>query len=131
MLTIFLIPLLLLSGCGSEQKVSIYQSVNDSEKESEVKEMLEQSEDIEQANVIFIDEELFVALQVKPWKKFKKKKIENKWQKKLEEQYSNLQVLVSSDFKLFWETTKLLEEEDRQKVTEKIDVLKKLAKEET
>lgn len=131
MLTIFLIPFLLLTGCSSQEKVAIYQSVNDSEKKSEVKEMLEKSKDIEQVNVIFVNDELFVAMQVNPWKGFKKKKIEKKWQKKLEKQYPDLDVLVSGDFKMFWESTKLLEEKDRQKVTDKVDKLKKLAKEET
>ena len=130
LLTIFLIPFI-LAGCNDEQKITVYQSVYDTEKESEVYDMLEQSKDIEQANVIFINDELFVALQVKPWKGLTKEKIEKKWQDKLEKEYPDLQVVVSSDFKMFWESTKLMEEEDRQKVSEKVDKLKKLAKEET
>ena len=92
LLTIFLIPFI-LAGCNDEQKITVYQSVYDTEKESDVYDMLEKSKDIEQANVIFIDDELFVALQVKPWKGLKKEKIEKKWQDKLEKEYPDLQVV--------------------------------------
>lgn len=42
-----------------------------------------------------------------------------------------MNVLVSSDFKMHWETQKLLEEEDEKKVTDEVKKLKDLAKEET
>ena len=130
-LTIFLGCLILLAGCGREEKVEMYQHINDTEKKEELKEMVEKSKDIDQANVILIDDKLLAALQVTPWKRYKKQKIESEWQKKLEKKYPNLKVTVSTDFKLYWESTKLLEEENRKKVIDKIDSLKKLAKEET
>ena len=46
--------------------------------------MVEKSKDIDQANVILIDDKLLAALQVTPWKRYKKQKIESEWQKKLE-----------------------------------------------
>ena len=130
-LTIFLGCLILLAGCGREEKVEMYQHIDDKELKTELKEMVEKSKDIDQANVILVGDKLLAAIQVNPWKRYKKQKIESEWQKKLEKKYSNLKVVVSTDFKLYWESTKLLEEEDRQKVKDKIDSLKKLAKEET
>ena len=130
-LTIFLGCFILLAGCGREEKVEMYQHIDDKELKTELKEMVEKSKDIDQANVILVGDKLLAAIQVNPWKRYKKQKIESEWQKKLEKKYSNLKVVVSTDFKLYWESTKLLEEEDRQKVKDKIDSLKKLAKEET
>lgn len=130
-LTIFLGCFILLAGCGREERVEMYQHIDDKGKKTELKEMLEKSKDIDQANVILVGDKLLAAIQVNPWKRYKKQKIESEWQKKLEKKYPNLKVVVSTDFKLYWETTKLLEEKDRQKVTDKIDSLKKLAKEET
>lgn len=130
-LTIFLSCFILLAGCGSEEKVEMYQHIDDKEKKTELKEMVEKSKDIDQANVILVGDKLLAAIQVNPWKRYKKQKIESEWQKKLEKKYPNLKVVVSTDFKLYWESTKLLEEADRQKVKDKIDSLKKLAKEET
>lgn len=130
-LTIFLSCFILLAGCGREEKVEMYQHIDDKEKKTELKEMVEKSKDIDQANVILVGDKLLAAIQVNPWKRYKKQKIESEWQKKLEKKYPNLKVVVSTDFKLYWESTKLLEEADRQKVKDKIDSLKKLAKEET
>ena len=130
-LTIFLSCFILLAGCGREEKVEMYQHIDDKELKTELKEMVEKSKDIDQANVILVGDKLLAAIQVNPWKRYKKQKIESEWQKKLEKKYPNLKVVVSTDFKLYWESTKLLEEKDRQKVTDKIDSLKKLAKEET
>lgn len=130
-LTIFLSCFILLAGCGREEKVEMYQHIDDKEKKTELKEMVEKSNDIDQANVILVGDKLLAAIQVNPWKRYKKQKIESEWQKKLEKKYPNLKVVVSTDFKLYWESTKLLEEADRQKVKDKIDSLKKLAKEET
>lgn len=130
-LTIFLSCFILLAGCGREEKVEMYQHIDDKEKKTELKEMVEKSKDIDQANIILVGDKLLAAIQVNPWKRYKKQKIESEWQKKLEKKYPNLKVVVSTDFKLYWESTKLLEEADRQKVTDKIDSLKKLAKEET
>ena len=122
--------ILLLTACGAEQKVSTYTAASDPEKQQEIQKMLEGAKEIESANIIILNDEVLVAMQVKPWKGWVKEKIEKKWQKKIEKAYPNLQVDVSTDFKLHWESLKLLEEQDSQKVAKKMKKLKKLAKEE-
>ena len=127
----FVCLMLLLVGCGEREKVSVHPSTSDEKQAQEIKKLIEKSEEVEEANVVFMHNELFVALQLKPLKKWKKQKIENQWKEKLESQYSDQTVHVSTDFKLFWESTKLMDEQDTKKVLEKIQQLKKLAKEET
>lgn len=122
---------LLLVGCGEREKISVYQSVNDENNKQEIQRLLEEANEIDEANVIFLKDELVVAMQVKPWEKWRRKKVEDRWEKKLEEEFANLKVTVSSDFKLFWETSKIMKESDQQTVHDEIQSLKKLAKEET
>ncbi|MEG0383491.1 MAG: YhcN/YlaJ family sporulation lipoprotein [Solibacillus sp.] len=122
---------LLLVGCGEREKVFVYQSVNDEKNKQEIQHLLKEAKGIDEANVIFLNDELVVAMQVKPWEKWHRKKVEEKWKSKFEEKFTNLNVTVSTDFKLFWETSKITEEQDQQAVHEKIQHLKKLAKEET
>lgn len=122
---------LLLVGCGEREKVFVYQPVNDEKNKQEIQHLLEEADVVDEANVIFINDELFVAMQVKPWKKWNRMKVEESWQKKLEQKFTNLNVTVSTDFKLFWETTKIIEEQGQQDAHKKIHDLKKLAKEET
>ncbi|MEK4629790.1 MAG: YhcN/YlaJ family sporulation lipoprotein [Solibacillus sp.] len=129
----FVCLMLLLVGCNDREKVTIYPSTStdDEQQAQEIKRLIEKSDQVEEANVVFMHNELFVALQLKPLKKWNKQKIENQWKEKLESQYTNQTVHVSTDFKLFWESSKLMEEKDTEKVLDKIQQLKKLAKEET
>lgn len=122
---------LLLVGCGEREKVFVYQSVNDEKNKQEIQHLLKEASEIDEANVIFLNDELVVALQVKPWEKWRRKKVEENWGKKLEENFANLKVTVSTDFKVFWETSKIMQESDQQTVHDEIQSLKKLAKEET
>lgn len=93
--------------------------------------MIKNTEEVYTGTAIFVEDELLVAIQVKPWLGFKERKVEKRLQKEIEEKYPDLNVVVSTDYKMHWETQKLLEEEDQKKVSEKVDKLKKLAKEET
>lgn len=129
----FVCLMLLLVGCNDREKVTIYPSTStdDEQQAQEIKRLIEKSDQVEEANVVFMHNELFVALQLKPLKKWNKQKIENQWKEKLESQYTNQTVHVSTDFKLFWESSKLMEEKDTEKVLDKIQQLKNLAKEET
>ncbi|MER1984538.1 MAG: YhcN/YlaJ family sporulation lipoprotein [Solibacillus sp.] len=120
----------LLVGCGEQEKFATYEQTNMEEKQQQIKGKLKEAKEIEAANIVVIYDEIFVALQVNPWQKWNKQKIEKRWQKKLEKEFPNDTVHVSTDFKLHWESTKLLEQ-DQGKVMDKIEQLKKLAKEET
>lgn len=121
---------LLLTGCGAQEKIATYEQTNMAEKQQQIKAELAEAKEIDAANIVVVYDEIFVALQVKPWQKWSKQKIEKNWQKKLEQEFPNDTVHVSADFKMHWESTKLLEEE-QGKVLDEIEQLKKLAKEET
>lgn len=123
--------LLLIAGCSEEGQVETYKNTNDDKLQSEVAQLFKDDDQIEQANILLVENEIFVALQLKPFTKWKKQEIEEKWQKKIEKQFKEKAVLVSTDFKLYWESSKLLEEKSQQKVQQKLEDLKKLAKEET
>lgn len=123
---------LLLVGCSNtNEKLTTFYATYDGEKEKGIEEMLDKQQDIEHANVIFIEDKLLVAMQVKPWKKYKKKSIEKKVEEELKKEYPNLQLIVSADFKLHWESAKLIEKNETKNLSEKIEDLRKLAKEET
>ena len=123
--------LLLLAGCSERENVMTYKNSNDDKLQSEVAQLFKEDDQIEHANILLVENEIFVALQLKPFSKWNKQKIEKKWQKKIEEQFEEKTVLVSTDFKLYWESSKLLEEKSQQKVQTELQHLKKLSKEET
>lgn len=128
-LALFCIPFFLF-GCSGEQLVEVKNTAN-AEQNQNVEEVIKNSNDVYAGNAIFIDDQLLVAVQAKPWLDYKKSKIEKNLKKQIEEKYPNLEVFVSADYKLYWETQKLLEEEDEKKVSDELEKLKKLAKEET
>ena len=70
-------------------------------------------------------------MQVKPWLRYKKKKIEKKVEEDLKKEFPNADLIVSTDFKLYWESTKLIDQNDKEKLNDEVDQLKKLSKEET
>ena len=121
-----------LAGCGdSKEKLSTFYATYDDEKASRIEDVLQQEKDIEHANIIFIEDKILVAMQVKPWLRYKKQKIEKKVEEDLKRKIPDADLIVSTDFKLHWESEKLIEENDKEKLSDEIDQLKKLAKEET
>ncbi|MCP1143828.1 YhcN/YlaJ family sporulation lipoprotein [Lysinibacillus endophyticus] len=127
--TLFCIPFFLF-GCSGEQTVEVNNTVNN-ETDVGVREVINNSNEVYAGNAIFVDNQLLVAVQAKPWLDYKKKKIEKNLKKQIEEKFPDLEVFVSADYKLFWETQKLLEEEDEKKISDEVEKLKDLAKEET
>ncbi|WP_042471264.1 YhcN/YlaJ family sporulation lipoprotein [Bacillus ndiopicus] len=123
------ICLLLLSACGAKEKIVAYDEQD--EKTKEIRQEIEKMNNIHKAKIVVVDSDIIVAIEVKPLHSFKEQKIASDLQKKLEKKWEHYDVLVSSDFKLLWETDKLMSEQNKQKVNEKIEHLKKLAKEET
>lgn len=120
---------LLLAACTENEKITVYDE--QSEKTKEIKHLLENSKEVDKANIVVIDDEILVAIQVKPWLSFKEQKTEKEIQEQLKKEMPHYDILVSSDFKLYWETSKIIEEKDYQTVNQKVKDLKKLAKEET
>ena len=130
MVALLLIPLFLI-GCSNEQTVQVAGVSTDEEKRAEIENLIQNTKDVYTGTAIMVEDELLLAIQVKPWLGFKEQKVEKKLQKELEEKYPDLNVLVSSDYKMHWETQKLLDEKDEKKVEDEVKFLKDLAKEET
>ncbi|WP_332650380.1 YhcN/YlaJ family sporulation lipoprotein [Lysinibacillus sp. 54212] len=122
---------MILSACNSKEKIETYHATYDEEKQIAAQEILTDNGKIEEANIIIIDDKMLVAVQVKPWLRLKKQSIEKDITEKLEEAFPNLELIISTDFKIFWESSKLITEEDTQKIRDEVDNLKKLSKEET
>jgi len=122
-----LVSLSLLSGCGEKEKFSVYGST---ENENEVEATLKEQKFVDKATVIQYDNSMLVAVQIKPWDKWKKAKLEKKLQKKFDEKYPNKKVFVSTDYKIFYEANKIKKDQiEDNKLKDKINELKKLAKE--
>jgi len=130
LVALLLIPLFLI-GCSNEQTVQVAGVSTDEEKRAEIENLIQNTKDVYTGTAIMVEDELLLAIQVKPWLGFKEQKVEKKLQKELEEKYPDLNVLVSSDYKMHWETQKLLDEKDEKKVEDEVKFLKDLAKEET
>ncbi len=127
----FFVPLLLAGCSGNEKTIEVYDVFDDAGNRVEVREVLNSNEDIYSGTAIFADNQLLVAVQAKPWLDYKKEKIEKELTKQFEEKFPEYDVLVSADYKLFWEANKLVNEEDQQKVIDQVKKLKDLKKEET
>ena len=127
---LFLIPLFLI-GCSNEQTIQVSGIATDDEEKAGIEDVIRSDKDVYMGTAIMVEDELLIAIQVKPWLGFKEQKVEKRLQKEIEEKYPDLNVLVSSDYKMHWETQKLLEEQDEKKVTDELKKLKELAKEET
>ena len=121
-----------LVGCGdTKEKLSTFYATYDDEKASKIEGVLQQEKDIEHANIIFIEDKILVAMQVKPWLRYKKKKIEKKVEEDLTKEFPSSDLIVSTDFKLHWESQKLIDKNNKEKLNDEVDQLKKLSKEET
>ena len=86
--------LLLVAGCSEKGQVETYKNTNDDKLQSEVAQLFKDDDQIEQANILLVENEIFVALQLKPFTKWKKQEIEEKWQKKIEKKFKKKAVLV-------------------------------------
>lgn len=123
-----LVSLSLLSGCGEKEKFVIYGS---SENEKDVESILKEDY-VEKTTVIQYDDSMLVAVQIKPWDKWRKTKLEKKLQKKFDKKFPNKKVFVSADYKIYYEANKIKKDKVENNIlSDKITELKKLAKEET
>lgn len=119
-----------LVGCTNNEKTIEVNNGTPEDKEV-VTSAIENRDDIYSGRAIFVEDQLLVAIQAKPWLDYKKTKIEKSLEEELKERLPNYDITVSSDFKLYWEAQKLLTEEDLAKMKDQVEKLKKLSKEET
>ncbi len=127
---LILLLILLLSACtGAETTIQIH---NDTEADArKIEEVILANPKLLQAVAVFHNQDLISGLNLKTFSRFNKEKIEKDIRSALEDKYPELDVTVSADLKIFRETTKLLEEDDKEKLTKQLEKLKKLLREET
>ncbi|MEK5334257.1 YhcN/YlaJ family sporulation lipoprotein [Lysinibacillus sp. FSL W8-0992] len=124
-----LVCMTLLIGCTEKEKFIVYGSPQN---EEELESLLKEEKFVEKTTVIQYDDKMLVAVQIKPIKKWNKTKLEKKLQKKFDEKYPNKEIFVSADYKIFYEANKIKKDQlEDNKLSEKINELEKLAKEET
>lgn len=122
---------IVLVGCS--EKIDKFTVVNPYSSDSELtklKNELQQEKHVERAIAIFAGEQLLVSVQLNPWRKWQRESIESKLQKKYAKQYSQYDVLVSTDYKIYFESSKLVNAEGK-KLNKEVKQLKELAREET
>lgn len=118
---------------GCSEKIDKYTVINPYSSDSEItklREELQHEKYVERAIAIFAGEQLLVSVQLNPWRKWQRESIESKLQKKYEKQYSQYDVLVSTDYKIYFESSKLVDEQGG-KLNKEVKQLKELAREET
>ena len=122
---------LLLAGCGSGAG-EIRVSGGEPEENQKVEKVLKEEDGrIVSAVAVFVEEDLLVGVQVKPLSRFSKTKIEEELTKEMEKAFPEETVTLSADLKIFWETDKLDELEEEEKLHKKVETIKSLSKEET
>ncbi|WP_017379409.1 YhcN/YlaJ family sporulation lipoprotein [Paenisporosarcina sp. TG-14] len=123
--------LLLLTGCSNDSQVSTYHVEDDQEEIELLQTILKENQNINEADVVFFDHQLVVAIQVKPLSKFKKVKITKSFEKEVKSLFPDHKVFVSSDLKISWELEKIIKEkptmEDLKKDLDDIQALSKEA----
>ncbi|WP_240256176.1 YhcN/YlaJ family sporulation lipoprotein [Ferdinandcohnia quinoae] len=138
---------LLLTGCTSgENKAKIAQSndveegINDRDVNQSIAEEAEKKvvnwDEVTGAVAVTIDHKLLLAFKVKQFDKFHLNKIEKKVKDKLKKEFPDYKPVVSSDLKIFLETTKLKKKIAKEHITKhqiKKDFkrIKKLSEEQT
>ncbi|MFE6166306.1 YhcN/YlaJ family sporulation lipoprotein [Viridibacillus arvi] len=124
----------LLVACAGEQKekFATYHAAGDNGSQSAIEKLLKEEKSIKKGTAVFVDDVVLVGVQIKPFSKLKRTKIEENLQKKFEKEFPGKDVLVSTDFKISWEAQKLMKKElTEEELKKKIKKLQDLAKEET
>lgn len=127
---LFLTLLFLLTGCTSPEQKIQFKNAEDRDVEKAEK-IFRDEKRIEGAVAVFSEKDLLVGMQVEPFARFRKTKIEQEIHKKLEKAYPENKVTVSADLKIYREAKKLIDDKSEKKISKKIKDLKKLSKEET
>ena len=126
-----LIMAVFLVGCNEEAKVERKQISNSGDELGKIEQLLIKEKAIDKATIIAIEDEFMVAIRLKPWLNYKKRGLESDLKKKLEKIVPKEKIAVSSDFKLYHESKKLLKKENTKEAKKDLEKMKKLMEEET
>ncbi|MGG0657073.1 hypothetical protein [Rummeliibacillus pycnus] len=131
---LLLLLALLLVGCNNGK--TAYFTTNDDDmyktQRQDLEQIIKNDPHIKKVTALFTKDAALIGIEVKPLSKWKKKKYEKEWQKKMEKALPEQTVLVSTDLKIIWEAEKLAKKKlDDEKLKKEITKLKDLSKEET
>lgn len=127
-LVIAIFLLVLLAGCTGNG-IRIFNATDEDSTRAE--ELFKKDKRLKSVSAMFHEEQLLTGVRVDTFSRFRKGKIEKELKKKLEKLYPDLDITVSADSKILYETTKLMNDSENKDVGKKIDDLKSLLKEET
>ena len=127
-LSLVILAVVLLSGCSGD---GFRIDNNSSEDHAKAEEVFKNDKRLTSAVTVFHDNDLITGVTLKTFSRFKKGKIEKELKKKLERIYPDLDVTVSADSKIWMETNKLADLDNKKNIGKKIEKLKSLIKEET
>ena len=121
---IIIVLLFLLVGCNDQTNYTWQQHGKQME-QTKIEKLLKKHH-VAEAHVVQFEDELLVATQIEPFRRFEKKKIEKKLKKEIEKELAVEKVFVSTDYKIFIELKKL------NKLSKKeVERITSLAEEET
>ncbi|AYC29032.1 hypothetical protein [Paenisporosarcina cavernae] len=132
-IVVFFMCCIVLSGCSSDLAINLFDASKSTD-ETAIRSIFEEEDSLESVDIVFYDHTVVAAVEVNPWKKYKKAKLEKKYQKKLEKMLPEHEVLVSADLKIRWELEKVLNHPGKatvEKLSKSLDRIQRLSKEET
>ena len=83
------------------------------------------------AATVLHEDDVITGVSLTSFSRFNKGKIERELKKEMEKLYPEKDVTVSADSKIWMETNKLIDSDDKKGIGKKIEKLKSLLKEET
>ncbi|KUP09009.1 hypothetical protein Q73_04185 [Bacillus coahuilensis m2-6] len=134
--SMFFIVLLLVTGCQSEEsfdnkksQTALIKTTNPSPVDLDnkdgistaqlVKQYVEAKEELYDVAVVEGEKEILVAYKVKHYERFHMKKIEDDLSEALEKKFTEKDILVSSDYKIFLEVVRMEESLNKGELTKK------------
>ncbi len=127
-----MVLIMILSGCSNDPNLSFFHAKQDESEVEKLKTILQNEESTSESLGVFFDSQLVVAVQVEPFSRLQKSKIEKRIQKEIKKEFPDHKVFVSSDLKIMWELKDLVEQDPSDKtLKKKLKEIQALAKEET
>ena len=127
-LGLMIVVLTMLAGC-TENGIQIHNDSSEDARKAE--EVFMKDKHLKTVVTVFHDKDLLTGVSLKTFSRFKKEKIEKSLKEQLEKLYPELEITVSADSKIWMETNKLINSDHKKDMSEKIEKLKLLLKEET
>ena len=125
---VLFLTLILLSGC-SWNGIRSYDGFKEESEKAE--ELFKNDKRVTAAATVLHEDDVITGVSLTTFSRFKKGEIEKELKKEMEKLYPEKDVTVSADSKIWMETNKLIDSDDKKEIGKKIEKLKSLLKEET